>query len=131
MESLLKSLTWPTAHASMRSGLLLAAALLVTGCGSLSSRDISPAPATAGVNDYSYVIGAGDSLNIMVWRNPELSMSVPVRPDGKIAAPLVDEILVQGMTSVQVAREVEKQLSKYVRDPVVTVIVRAPVSANH
>jgi polysaccharide export outer membrane protein len=124
MESLVKSLTWSTAHASMRRGLLLlGAALLLTGCASLSSRDISPAPATAGVNDYSYVIGAGDSLNIMVWRNPELSMSVPVRPDGKIAAPLVDEILVQGMTSVQVAREVEKQLSKYVRDPVVTVIV--------
>jgi polysaccharide export outer membrane protein len=48
---------------------------------------------------------------------------VPVRPDGKIAAPLVDELVVQGKTSVQVARDVEKQLGKYVRDPVVTVIV--------
>jgi polysaccharide export outer membrane protein len=50
-------------------------------------------------------------------------MAVPVRPDGKIAAPLVEEMVVQGKTSVQVAREVEKQLGKYVRDPVVTVIV--------
>lgn len=73
--------------------------------------------------EYSYVIGAGDSLNISVWRNPELSMTVPVRPDGKIAAPLIDELDAQGKTSTQLAREVEKVLSKYVRDPVVTVMV--------
>ena len=78
---------------------------------------------SASVEDYSYVIGAGDALNLIVWRNPELSMSVPVRPDGKVATPLIDELMVQGKTSIQVAREVEKQLSKYVRDPVVTVIV--------
>ena len=95
-------------------------ALTITGCATQSH---APAPATVSTDDYSYVIGAGDNLNIMVWRNPELSMSVPVRPDGKIAAPLVDEMVVQGKTSVQVAREVEKQLGKYVRDPVVTVIV--------
>lgn len=81
------------------------------------------APVNASVADYSYVVGAGDNLNIIVWRNPELSMSVPVRPDGKISAPLVDEILVQGKTSVQIAREVETALGKYVRDPIVTVIV--------
>ena len=95
---------------------------LLAGCANFNSQH-PPAPANIASNDYSYLIGAGDSLNIQVWRNPELSMSVPVRPDGKIAAPLVDEIVVQGKTSVQVARDVEKQLSKYVRDPVVTVIV--------
>ena len=93
---------------------------VLVGCASTS---YPPAPPAVASDDYSYIIGAGDSLNIQVWRNPELSMSVPVRPDGKIAAPLVDEMVVQGKTSVQVAREVEKQLSKYVRDPVVTVIV--------
>ncbi|WP_235538017.1 XrtA/PEP-CTERM system exopolysaccharide export protein [Pelomonas sp. Root1217] len=93
---------------------------VLTGCASTS---FPPAPAAVANDDYSYIIGAGDNLNIQVWRNPELSMSVPVRPDGKIAAPLVDEMVVQGKTSVQVAREVEKQLGKYVRDPVVTVIV--------
>lgn len=98
----------------------LGLALSIAGC---ATRNFAPAPATVSTDDYSYVIGAGDNLNIMVWRNPELSMSVPVRPDGKIAAPLVDELMVQGKTSVQVARDVEKQLSKYVRDPVVTVIV--------
>jgi len=82
-----------------------------------------PAPVSADTVDYNYIIGPGDSLNIIVWRNPELSMSVPVRPDGKFSTPLIDELVGQGKTSVQVAREVEKKLEKYVRDPVVTVIV--------
>lgn len=73
--------------------------------------------------DYTYIIGAGDSLNIIVWRNPELSMSVPVRPDGKVSAPLVEELQAQGKTPVELARDVEKRLSTYVRDPVVTVLV--------
>jgi len=82
-----------------------------------------PAPLTSATQDYSYIIGPGDSLNIIVWRNPELSMSVPVRPDGKVSAPLVDELMAQGKTSLEMARDVEKQLGKYVRDPVVTVII--------
>ena len=86
-------------------------------------RSYPPAPASASTADYSYLIGAGDSVNIIVWRNPELSMNVPVRPDGKLAAPLVDEIVAQGKTSIQLARDVEQQLGKYVRDPVVTVLV--------
>lgn len=84
---------------------------------------LPPAPAKAAVDDYTYIIGAGDNVNIIVWRNPELSMSVPVRPDGRIAAPLVEELPAQGKTAVQLARDVEKQLGKYVRDPVVTVLV--------
>ncbi|WP_395701287.1 XrtA/PEP-CTERM system exopolysaccharide export protein [Aquabacterium sp.] len=91
--------------------------------GACASQNFPPAPAKADVNDYNYVIGAGDSVSINVWRNPELSMAVPVRPDGKIAAPLIDEIVAQGKTPVQLARDVEKTLSKYVRDPIVTVIV--------
>ena len=82
-----------------------------------------PAPVTAATQDYNYIIGPGDNLNIIVWRNPELSMAVPVRPDGKFSTPLIDELVGQGKTSTQVAREVEKQLEKYVRDPVVTVVV--------
>jgi polysaccharide export outer membrane protein len=99
-----------------------AAAVALAGCASF--KDSHPAaPASAAMGDYSYIIGAGDNLNIQVWRNPELSMSVPVRPDGKISAPLVEELMVQGKNSVEVARDIEKQLGKYVRDPVVTVIV--------
>jgi polysaccharide export outer membrane protein len=85
--------------------------------------DFPPAPTEAALADYTYIIGAGDSVNIIVWRNPELSMSVPVRPDGKVAAPLVDEVMAQGKTSIQLARDIEQVLSKYVRDPIVTVLV--------
>ena len=98
-------------------------ALALTGCSLLGGRTHPPAPVNAAVNDYTYIIGAGDSLNIIIWRNPELSMSVPVRPDGKVSAPLVEELQVQGKTPVEVAREVEKRLAVYVRDPVVTVLV--------
>ena len=102
------------------AGALIPLALVLGGC---ASRSLPPAPAQAGIGEYNYVIGAGDSLNITVWRNPELSMSVPVRPDGKLATPLIDEIVAQGKTPTELAREVEKSLSKYVRDPIVTVIV--------
>ncbi|WP_395386850.1 XrtA/PEP-CTERM system exopolysaccharide export protein [Paucibacter sp. JuS9] len=94
---------------------------MLAGCASTGG--IPPAPVTAATQDYSYIIGPGDGLNIMVWRNPELSMQVPVRPDGKISAPLIDEMVAQGKNSIEIARDIEKQLSKYVRDPVVTVIV--------
>jgi polysaccharide export outer membrane protein len=100
--------------------VLLPLALALGGCAGSS---YPPAPIQADVGDYNYVIGAGDSLNITVWRNPELSMSVPVRPDGKLTTPLIDEIVAQGKTPTELAREVEKSLSKYVRDPIVTVIV--------
>ena len=95
---------------------------LAVGCASVSN-PYPPAPINAQTADYNYLIGPGDTLNIIVWRNPELSMSVPVRPDGRLTTPLVDELVVQGKNSVEVAREVEKALSKFVRDPIVTVIV--------
>lgn len=101
----------------------LAVVAALAGCGLMGKSALPPAPANATNPDYNYVIGAGDSLNIIVWRNPELSLSVPVRPDGKLSAPLVDELVVQGKTSTEVARDIEKKLSTFVRDPVVTVIV--------
>jgi len=82
-----------------------------------------PAPATAASADYNWIIGPGDSVNIVVWRNPELSMSVPVRPDGKIATPLVEDLPAIGKDATTLARDIEKALAKYIRDPVVTVIV--------
>jgi polysaccharide export outer membrane protein len=110
-------------HVARRIHVALAAlaVLLLTACSSTGK--FPPAPAKVEGKDYSYIIGPGDSLNIVVWRNPELSMSVPVRPDGKIAAPLVDELMAQGKNSVELARDVEKVLGKYVRDPIVTVMV--------
>ncbi len=106
----------------MRTLCMLGLAALLVACAS-NSKDLPPAPVSAASPDYTYIIGAGDSVNIVVWRNPELSMSVPVRPDGKIATPLVDELVAQGKTPVQLARDIEQVLSKYVRDPIVTVLV--------
>jgi polysaccharide export outer membrane protein len=94
---------------------------MLGGCAGIS-KSYPPAPATALASDYNYIVGAGDTLNIIVWRNPELSMSVPVRPDGKVSTPLVDELVAQGKTTTEIARNVEKELSKLVRDPVVTII---------
>lgn len=82
-----------------------------------------PAPVSAGVSDYRYTIGPGDILNIVVFRNPELSATVPVRPDGRIAAPLVDDLPAIGKDPTTLARDIEKELAKYIRDPVVSVVV--------
>jgi polysaccharide export outer membrane protein len=95
------------------------AALMITGCAS----PYPSAPRDLGAMEYDYVIGPLDSLNIIVWRNPELSMSVPVRPDGKVTTPLVDDLPAIGKSPTQLARDLEKTLGKYIRDPVVTVIV--------
>lgn len=92
---------------------------LLGGCAS----SFPPAPMSAADEDYSYVIGAGDNVNIVVWRNPELSMSVPVRPDGKITTPLVEDLPAMGKDSTTLARDIEKELAKFIREPVVTVIV--------
>jgi polysaccharide export outer membrane protein len=108
---------------ALLSSLILGASLLLAGCSSLSQGQLPPAPVAAAGADYSYVIGPGDSVNIIVWRNPDLSLSVPVRPDGKVSAPLVDELVAQGKTSSELARDIEKKLATFVRDPVVTVIV--------
>ena len=72
---------------------------------------------------HDYLIGPGDEVNIIVWRNPKVSMSVPVRPDGKITTPLVEDLPASGKTSSHLARDIEKALAKYIQEPVVTVIV--------
>ena len=95
------------------------AALFIAGC----STPYPPAPAQAATSDYNYIIGPLDTVNIIVWRNPELSLIVPVRPDGKITTPLVDDLDALGKTPTVLARDIEKALGKYIRDPVVTVIV--------
>ncbi len=97
-----------------------AVALLLAAC---SSNSYPPAPASAATPDYKYVIGPLDVVNIVVWRNPELSMTVPVRPDGRISTPLVEDVPALGKNPEQLGRDLEKALSKYIRDPVVTVIV--------
>ncbi len=74
-------------------------------------------------DDYTYIIGPGDSLEIFVWGNPDISRSITVRPDGKITTPLVDDLMASGKTPYDLAREVEKELAKFVRDPQVAIMV--------
>jgi polysaccharide export outer membrane protein len=109
----------PLSNDFVRFIMATLAAMLLGGCGSSYPR----APALAASADYRYVIGPGDTVNIVVFRNPELSMVVPVRPDGKIAAPLVEDLPALGKDSTTLARDIEKALSKYIREPVVTVVV--------
>ena len=109
------------ARGSVFAWLAALAVFALAGCATGPAHP--PAPPLAASPDYNYVIGPGDTVNIVVWRNPELSMSVPVRPDGKLTAPLIEDLVAQGKDSTTLAREIEKHLSKYVREPIVTVIV--------
>ena len=101
--------------------LALPLAIGLAGCHSIQTS--GPAPRFAATPDYRYVIGTGDTVSVMVWRNPELSMNVPVRPDGRLTMPLVEDLLALGRTPTELARDIEKELARYVRDPIVTVIV--------
>jgi len=100
--------------------LALLFVFFLAGC---ASSQHPPAPTQAADDDYSYVIGPGDTVNVIVWRNPELSMSVPVRPDGMITTPLVEDLPAMGKSSTALARDIEDELSALIREPVVTVIV--------
>ncbi len=108
---------------SIKPAILLVAGWAITlaaGCASPPYADSLP---EAQIAEYDYIIGPGDNLGIFVWRNPELSQTVEVRPDGKISAPLVEDLVASGKTATALAREIEEVLSTYVRDPLVTVIV--------
>lgn len=80
-------------------------------------------PFTTDYEQYKYIVGPGDSLSIFVWRNPEVSTSATVRPDGYITAPLVEDLRVSERTPTEIARLYEKVLSEYVKDPIVSVTV--------
>ncbi len=105
----------------------LAGIVLLSGLQGCSTNELPPAtvqPAlTTAVDQYNYLIGPNDTVSIFVWRNPELSGSFIVRPDGKISTSLVEDVPVAGRTPTQFARDMEKVLAKYIRDPVVTVSV--------
>ena len=90
----------------------------------LSAQDDAPIAPLSDTNDSGeYLIGPGDSLNVFVWRQPELSAVVPVRPDGKISTPLVEDMEAVGKTPTQLARDIEVVLADVIRQPEVTIIV--------
>jgi polysaccharide export outer membrane protein len=107
-----------------KTATLLILAFIISGCGTLT---LPPATVhqstTIDVNSYKYLIGAGDVVNIFVWRNPEVSGTFVVRPDGMITTSLVEDIPVSGKTPTELARTIEEILATYLREPVVTVTV--------
>lgn len=116
----MKKLTW-------LMGLSLIA-LLISACS--GTKNIAPpASENSGVLE-EYRIGVGDALDINVWRNPELSVSVPVRPDGKISMPLIGDIAAANLTTTELSDSIVKGLTNYVRSPQVTVIVTNPSSSD-
>ncbi|MDP6564250.1 MAG: polysaccharide export protein [Alphaproteobacteria bacterium] len=104
----------------VRSFLALFFVVTLAACGG----PVDYAPIEGGdVSTPDYIIGANDNVNVFIWRNPELSQGLPVRPDGKISTPLIEDMQAAGKTPTQLARDLEKELKKYVQDPIVTVIV--------
>lgn len=104
-------------YVALPAGLL--AVLTMAACSS------APPPAeTAGLPNYNYVIGPGDNLEIFVWGQEELSTNGVVRPDGKLTTRLVEDMQASGRTPTELARQIEEEYSEYVREPVVSVIVR-------
>ena len=108
-------------------GLVLVACVL-TACSS-SKKVTAPPISDRGITD-EYRIGVGDALQISVWRNPELSTAVPVRPDGKISLPLIGDIMAANLTTTQLSSNIIAGLESYVRNPQVTVIVANPSSSD-
>ncbi len=115
-------------------GMLLAA---VTACAQQPAVDPAVptpsagamvAPAPSAVDAEQYIIGPRDVMQVFVWRNPELTTTIPVRPDGKISTPLVEDMVAVGKTPTELARDVEKVLAEYIRSPQVSIIVTQPAS---
>jgi polysaccharide export outer membrane protein len=103
-------------------------AIFISSCSS-TQKVVAPPVADHGVTD-EYKIGVGDILQINVWRNAELSMSVPVRPDGKISMPLIGDIAAANITTKQLSANIVEALANFVRSPQVTVIVSNPSSSD-
>jgi len=104
--------------------------IVLGGCASNTGAP-PPAPSAAPEFSEEYRIGVGDTLSINVWRNEDLSVDVPVRPDGKISVPLAGDVMVGGKTPNEVSSDITASLATYIRDPYVTVIVTDMGSAAY
>lgn len=105
------------------------AVLVLAACSSTSKTVQIPESADAAVLS-EYRIGVGDSLSVNVWRNPEMSISVPVRPDGKISMPLIGDVMAADLTTGQLSKNITNSLTTYIKSPQVTVIVVNPSSSD-
>lgn len=106
----------------MKRVVLPAFLAMLVGCSTQPLYPPAPAKAPVGF-DWTYLLGPGDTVNVFVWGNPEVSGSFPIRPDGKLTMNLIEDLPASGKTPTQLAREIEKNLARYIQDPIVTVIV--------
>ncbi len=104
--------------------------LSLVACAGGGKRGVAPACPEPENQSTDYIIGAGDSLQIFVWRNPDLTTNVPVRPDGKISIPLVEDMQAVGKTPTELARDIEAVFAEYLRTPKVNIIVASQGAAN-
>lgn len=98
------------------------AVLMLPGCSGLTKSSKNKAE-TAQAKPTAYKIGVEDRVQVSVWRNPDLSVTVPVRPDGKISVPLIGDVMAAGLTPMEVSENVKNKLSYYIRDPNVSIII--------
>jgi len=110
-----------------RALMLAALASLVVGCGGNPAVNSAALPIQAEQSEYR--IGPGDTLQVFVWNQPELTVTVPVRPDGMISTPLIAGVPAEGKTAPQLAKDLEVALAEYVRNPTVSVMVTSFVGA--
>jgi polysaccharide export outer membrane protein len=104
--------------------------VLLTACSTKNVVNEEPVESSVGILD-EYLMGVGDAVQVNVWRNADLSVSVVVRPDGKISVPLAGDLKVDGKSTKDLSAEIEELLSSYIRNPKVTVIVSNPTSADY
>lgn len=104
-------------------GLALVSGLLVAGCEGNDFPRVPTDVSVTGAEAPDYRLGPLDGIEVFVWRAPDLSAIVPIRPDGRVSTPLVDDMVAAGKTPTQLARDLEEALTPYVQDPVVTVLV--------
>lgn len=116
---------------SRKSGILAAILVLVPALRAAEPLPpaLPPEPSAPVSVSADYIIGPGDVLQVFVLDNPELTITVPVLPDGKISTPLVQDMIAVGKTSSMLASDIEKVLSEYVRSPQVSVIITQAASA--
>ena len=103
--------------------VIAAVAAMLSACASGPESDRVPAPTQGEVGQSEYRIGPGDTLQVFVWNQPELTVTVPVRPDGMISTPLIAGVPAAGKTAPELAKDLERALSEFVRSPTVSVMV--------
>jgi polysaccharide export outer membrane protein len=103
--------------------------LALSGCASKTKTVVAASAPPPAVEQSEYRIGPGDTLQVFVWNQPELTVTVPVRPDGMISTPLISGVPAEGKTATQLATDLEKALSEFVRNPKVSVMITGFVGA--